>query len=317
MSTTPGLSPRTIMQLPITRALAQRYVGNESVPGLFEPSRMWGLCSRMVDVARVDSGVQARAVHGLAEDAADFPEDDGLFVIRFLASWPGLFQASFGGQTTEGAARLDSTLVLPEPFLGTGFTKYAPAAVPEYWMELAEVPITAEIWHMAESGGEGYELGLATYAGRHAGWRSFPAAGQRGLTPGGAPVAPVGSVGRGLVAVYQGAPYPADFGPDAGELTAYRTADDGSMMSRQLSDGQCDEIRYHRLLTTWRDAPFEVLAVAADTATLVLTSGNAEQAAELGLSPAGRHAWRAQAPVSELGELTEEIRQIGVQPQFG
>lgn len=316
MSTTPGLSPRTVMQLPITRELAQRYVGNEIVPGLFEPTRMWGLCSRMVDVARVDSGAQARAVHGLAEATAEFPEGDGLFVIRFLASWPGLFRASFGGQTTAGAARFDSTLVLPEPFLGTGYTKYAPAAVPEFWMELADVPIGAEIWHMAEAGGEGYEVGLATYAGRHSGWRAFPAAEQRGLTPADRTQPPAGGVPRGLFAVVQGDSYPADFGPDAGELTAYRTAPDGTVMSRQLGDGQCDEVNYLRLLTTWRDASFEVLALG-DDAALALTTGNAEQAAELGLTSAGRHAWRATVPVAQLGELTEETRTIGVQPQFG
>jgi hypothetical protein len=316
MSTTPGLSPRTVVQLPITRALAQRYVGNQVVPGLFEPGRMWGLCSRMVDVARVGSGAEARAVHGLAEDTADFPVGDGLFVIRFPASWPGLFRASYGGRTTEAAARLGATLVLPEPFLGTGYTKYAPAAVPEYWMELADAPIGAEIWHLAEDGGEGYEVGLATYAGRYAGWRSFPAAEQRGLTPGGAAQAPAGSVVRGAVAVHEGASYPADFGPEVGELTAYRTAEDGSVMSRQLSDAGCDDVLYRRVLTTWRDAPFEVLALGADTATLVLTSGDAEQAARLGLASAGRHAWRAQAPKAELGELTEEIRTIGAQPHF-
>ncbi|RAG81050.1 hypothetical protein DN069_34935 [Streptacidiphilus pinicola] len=317
MSTTPGLSPRTVMQMPITRATAQQYVGNEIVPGLFEPFRMWGLCSRMVDVARVDSGAEARAVHGLAEATAEFPDGDGLFVIRFLASWPGLFRASFGGQTTEGAARLDSTLVLPDPFLGTGYTKYAPAAVPEFWMELAEVPIGAEIWHMAEAGGEGYEVGLATYAGLHSGWRAYPAAEGRGLTPAGRTQSPSGSVPRGLSAVIQGDRYPADFGPNAGELTAYRTAPDGTVMSRQLTDGQCDEVTYHRLLTTWHDAPFEVLALDGDTATLALPTGNAQQAAELALTPAGRHAWRAVVPVAELGELTEEAREIGVQPHFG
>jgi hypothetical protein len=319
MTTTPGLTPRTAVQLPITRGLAEQYVGNRYVPGLFEPTRMWGLCSRMVDVARVGSGAEARAMHGLAEATADFPEGDGLFVVRFLAGWPGLFRASFGGQTTEGAARLDSTLVLPDPFLGTGYTKYAPAAVPEFWMELADIPVGAEIWHLAEQSGHGYEQALATYAGRYSGWRSFPAAEQCGLTPSGPGPAPAGSVVRGLGAVVQGEAYPADFGPEAGELTAYRTAPDGTVMSRQLADGQCDQLFHRRLLTTWRGAPFEILAVSPDTdvATLALTSGNAEQAAALGLTPAGRHAWRAQVPKAELGEVMEETRQIGVQPQFG
>ncbi|MEY9871134.1 hypothetical protein ABH931_000599 [Streptacidiphilus sp. MAP12-33] len=313
-TSTAGLSPRTVIQLPITRALAQQYVANAVVPGLFEPYRMWGLCSRMVDVARVDSGAQARAVHGLAEAGTEFPEGDGLFVIRFLASWPGLFRASFGGATTVGAARLGSELVLPDPFLGTGYTKYAPAAVPEYWMELAEVPIGAEIWHMTEQGGDGYEQGLARYAGRHTGWHAFPTAAQRGLTPAPGPApAPDGAIARGLGAVVQGDAYPADFGPNDGELTAYRAAPDGTMMSRQLDGAQCDDVFLRRLLTTWRGVDFEVLAAGPDTATLALATANTEHAAALALTPAGRHAWRAQVPRAELGELTEKTRRIDVQ----
>jgi hypothetical protein len=271
----------------------------------------------MVDVARVDSGAEARAVHGLAGAGDDFPEGDGMFVIRFLASWPGLFRASFGARTTEDAARLGSSLVLPEPFLGTGYTAYAPAAVPEFWMELSEAPIGAEIWHLAEVGGEGYEKGLARFAGRYSGWRSYPAAEERGLTPGGVPEASAGSVARGVGVVDEGGTWPADFGPNAGELTAYRTSGDGSVTARRLTDGQCEQVFHRRLLTTWRGAPFEVLALGAETATLVLTSGNAEEATRLGLDAAGRHAWRAQAPKAQLGELTEETRTIGVQPQFG
>jgi hypothetical protein len=299
------------------RSLAELYVGNRVVPGLFEPFRAWGLCSRMVDVARVSSGAEARAVHGLAEAGGEFPAGDGLFVLRFLASWPGLFQASFGGQSTEGAARFGATLVLPDPFLGTGYTKYAPAAVPEYWMELAEIPIGAELWHMAENGGEGYEKGLATYAGRHSGWRAFPAAEERGLTPGGVAGMPAGSVPRGLFAGYQGGTYAADFGPDADALTAYRGAEDGSVMARKLSDPECDEVIYRRLLATWRGVQFEALAAGPETVTLAHITGNAQQAAELGLITAGRHAWRAQAPRAEIEEWAEETRKIGVRAQFG
>ena len=312
-----GLSPRTVVQLPITRSLAELYVGNRVIAGLFEPFRGWGLCSRMVDVARVGSGGEARAVHGLAEAGAEFPVGDGLFVLRFLASWPGLFRASFGGQSTEGAARLGSTLVLPDPFLGTGYTKYAAAAVPEYWMELAEFPIGTELWHMGEDGGEGYEQALARYAGVHSGWRSFPAARSVGLAPGGAANAPAGSVPRGVFVAVQGGSFPADFGPGAGELTAYRTAEDGSVLSRQLSDGDCEDVSYRRLLATWRGVQFEALAIGAETVTLAHITGNAQQAAELGLTPAGRHAWRAQVPKAEIEQLAEETRRIGVQAQFG
>jgi len=316
MSSTPGLSPRTVIQLPIPRRLAELYVGNSVVPGIFEPFRMWGLCSRMVDVVRVESGAEARAIHGLAEALDEFPAGDGLFVLRFPASWPGLFAASFGGQSTAGAERLDSTLVLPPPFLGTGYTKYAPAAVPEYWLELTEVPIGAELWHMNEDGGDGYEAGLATYAGRYSGWRSFPVAEERGLRPSGAAGAPPGSVNRGLLIGYQGAMYPADFGPENGMVTAYRTSMDGSVAARKLTEPQCEEISYFRLLCTWRGAPFEILTIGEQDATIALTSGNAEQAAQLGLASGGRHAWRAQVPKTELQDVTEETRKIGVQPRL-
>jgi hypothetical protein len=310
MTDTAGLSPRTVIQLPITRRLAEQYLGNRPVPGTFEPFRLWGLCSRLVDVVRAESGAQARAYHGLAGADADFPVGDGLFVLRFETHWPALFRASFGGRTAAAAARLDSTLVLPEPFLGTGYTAYAPAAVPEYWLELTEVPVGAEIWHLAEDGAEGWAQGLARYPGRYTGWQAFPAAERLGLPSGRIGAAPAGGVPRGLVVTVQGSAYPADFGPNPGEATVYRAAGDGSMMSRQLELGQCDEVFHRRLLTSWRGSGFEVLVSADRTATLVLTSGNSEEAGRLGLPSAGRHAWRVQVPVDELGELTEETRPI-------
>ena len=308
-TTTAGLSPRTVIQLPITRQLAEQYLGNTVVPGTFEPSRVWGLCSRLVDVIAAESGAQARAYHGLAEAESDFPVGDGLFVLRFETHWPALFRASFGGRSTAGAARLGSTLVLPEPFLGTGYTTYASAAVPEYWLELTEVPVGAEIWHLAEDGAEGWAKGLARYPGRHTGWHGFPAAEQLGLPSGRVAPAPAGSIARGPVVTLQGSPHLADFGPNPGETTVYRATEDGTMMSRQLEFGQGD-LSYRRLLASWRGSRFEVLASADRIATLALTSGNSEEAAQLGLPSAGRHAWRAQVPVDELSELTEETRQI-------
>lgn len=317
MNTTAGLSPRTIIQLPVTRQLAELYAGNSHVPGLFEPFRAWGLCSRMVDVARVDSGAEARAVHGLAAAGEEFPAGDGLFVLRFPASWPELFRASFGGRSTQGAARLGSTLVLAPPFLGTGYTDYAAEPVPEYWMELAEIPLEAELWHLAEDGGEGYELAMAGYAGIHSGWRSFPAARERGLVPGGAARTPEDGVPRGVFAGFGGAEYPADFGPRPDEVTAYRTEQDGSVLARRVPDAQGESLLYRRTLATWRGVTFEVLARGAETATLAHITGNAQQAAELGLTPAGRHAWRAQAPTAELTDVAVQTRRIGVRPQFG
>ncbi|MFC1419151.1 hypothetical protein [Streptacidiphilus cavernicola] len=311
-TTTPGLSPRTLVQLPITRQLAARYLGNSTVPGAFEPYRTWGLCSRLVDVAAADSGAAARAYHGLATETAgaDFPAGDGLFVLRFPTHWPALFQASFGGRTAAAAARLGSTLVLPDPFLGTGYTDYAPAAVPEYWLELTEIPVGAELWHLAEDGTEGWEQALARYPGRYTGWHAFPAAEQAGLSSGPVAPAPAGSIPRGPVVTFQGSPHLADFGPDQGEATVYRAAEDGTMMSRRLEFELCDDVSYRRLLASWRGARFDVLATRDGIATLALTSGNAEEAARLGLLDAGRHAWRAQAPVNELSEVTEETRRI-------
>ena len=277
-----GLSPQTAIELPVTRELAELYVGNEVVPGLFEPFRVWGLCSRVVDVARVDSGAEARAAHGLAEVPEEFPVGDGLFVLRFLAGWPGLFRAA-----------------------------RAPAAIPEYWMDLAEIPIGAELWHLAEDGSDEYEQKVAHFAGRHSGWQAYPVARERGLVPSAAAEKPASSVHRGLFATHQGAAYPADFGPDAGELTAYQTAQDGSVIAHKLTESQCDEIEYRRVLTTWRGLRFELLAAEEQNATLVHITGDAQQATELGLTPAGRHAWRVQVPKSELETVTEETQKIG------
>ncbi len=310
MTTTAGLSPRTIIQLPITRQLAEQYVANTVVPGSFEPSRLWGLCSRLVDVIDAESGAAARAYHGLTEAEADFPVGDGLFVLRFQAHWPTLFRASFGGRSTAVAARLGSTLVLPAPFLGTGYTKYLSAAVPEYWLELTEAPVGAEIWHLAEDGAEGWEQPLARFSGRHAGWYAFPAAEHLGLPTG--PVGPAlgGGVARGLVVTFQGTRHLADFGPDPAEATAYRAAEDGTTLTRRLEFAQCEEVAYRRLLASWRGALFEVLASTDGIATLALASGNAEEAAWLGLSSAGRHAWRARVPTDDLNEMTEELRRL-------
>ena len=311
MTTTAGLSPRTVIQLPVTRQLAGQYLANTVVPGSFEPSALWGLCSRLVDVIDAESGAAVRAHHGLAGAEADFPVGDGLFVLRFQAHWPELFRASFGGRSTAAAARLGSTLVLPAPFLGTGYTEYLPVAVPEYWLELTEAPVGAELWHLAEDGAEGWEQPLARYSGRHSGWHAFPAAEDLGLPTG--PVVPApggGGVARGLMVTFQGTPHLADFGPNPGEATAYRAAEDGTTLTRRLEFAQCEEVGYRRLLMSWRGAPFEVLATTDGIATLALTSGNAEEAAWLGLSAAGRHAWRARVPADDLDEMTEELRPL-------
>ena len=39
-------------------------------------------------------------------------------------------------------------------------------------------------------------------------------------------------------------------------------------------------------------------------------TADAQQATELGLTPAGRHAWRVQVPKDELEMVTEETRRI-------
>jgi S-formylglutathione hydrolase FrmB len=88
-------------------------------------------------------------------------------------------------------------------------------------------------------------------------------------------------------------------------------------MARRVSDTKCDAVDYRRTLATWRGAEFEVLADDGQAATLASAVGNAEVAAELELTPAGRHAWRTQAPIAQLEHVAEEVREIGVQPQFG
>jgi hypothetical protein len=88
-------------------------------------------------------------------------------------------------------------------------------------------------------------------------------------------------------------------------------------MARRVSDTKCDAVDHRRTLATWHGAAFEVLADDGRIATLALAVANAEAAAELELTPAGRHAWRTQVPTEQLEHVAEEVGEIGVQPQFG
>lgn len=312
-----GLAPTTVIELPVPPPLAPAYAGNLAIPRAFEPHRAAGFCVRAADITSGDAAA-VRAQHGLAGDPTWTPHGDAdpLHVLRFYASWPGAFVVPFGGSTPEGAQRMGTGRVYPEPFLGTGYTAYAPRPVPQYWLPLTELPLGTELWRI---GADGTQQPIAAYLGRYTGWRLQPGVEPFGQQPWqNAPQALRTSVRRGLRAVYQGGDYDADFGSEPGRITLYRSGGAAeAVQSRAVLDAQCDAVRYVRLLCRWRGARFEAIDADPDSVTLNYLGENHLEAGSLGLTEVGYHVWRITVPRTEASEYTEETREIGVQAHFG
>jgi hypothetical protein len=81
-------------------------------------------------------------------------------------------------------------------------------------------------------------------------------------------------------------------GPNPGEATVYRTAEDGTAMSRPLEYALCDEVSYRRLSASWRGS---------------FTSGNAEEAAQLGPSRRRRPGGSPPRPRTEAPDGTSTV----------
>lgn len=309
-----GLAPATVVELPVPLSLVPAYAGNIAVSGAFEPHRAAGFCVRSRDV-EAGTAAEIQAQHGLADDA-DWVSTDTFHVLRFLASWPALFTVPFGGSTADGARRMGTSRVYPEPFLGTGYTAFAPRPVPQYWLVLTELPVGAELWRIDASG---RQEPLAAYLGRQIGWRPQPGVPSFGPQPWAEPPQPLRTaVRRGLRANYQGVGYDADFGPEPGRVTLYRGGGPGQPgQSRAVLDAECDALVYVRLLCTWRDANFEAVDADADTVTLNYLGESHPEATSLGLNEIGYRVWRAVVPRAEITQYEEERREVGVQAHFG
>ena len=241
-----GIAADTPIQKVLHPTIADLYRGNVVVPGRFEPHRTAGFCTRFQDVA-------ARTAEDIAESygldrVPEWPLGGPVHVLRFRAGQPALYRTSYGGNTVAGARRMGTTTVLPPPFLGTGYTPSRSHVIPEYLLDLIELPAGTEMWQITESG---EERRVARYLHRQSGWVNLAvdAFGPAGWWTPPAPLRP--AVRRGIVARFRGEDFDADPGPAAGQLTLHPLpgrpapadfdATDG-IRTTVVSDAQLDEV---------------------------------------------------------------------------
>lgn len=308
-----GIDASTIVQKVVHPALAELYLGNVTVPGRFEPHRAAGFVVRGGDVTaeRADEFAEAFGM----DKVPGWPLGGPLYLLRFPASSTLLFTTTFGGQTPEAAQLMNTHVVYPAPFLGTGYTPSA-HPVPEYFLELAELPAGAELWRVDPFG---EQVRVGKYVHRQIGW--IPTGGVD-FGPGRwyrapAPLRP--TVRRGLVVRFEGQDFDADFGPNPGELTLHplpgQPAPAGfeereGTRFRVIADVQAETVHHLRQLTSWRGAPFELVDVVGDRATLNFLGENYQVADALDLVEVDFRVWRAVVPRAELGEIREDLRVV-------
>ncbi|BFU48048.1 hypothetical protein [Krasilnikovia sp. MM14-A1004] len=317
-----GLGPATSVEKVLLPSVADLHLGNVSVPGRFESHRTGGFVTRMQDVT-ARTAEEIAASHGV-DLIEGWPRGGPLYLLRFSAGWPGLFVTTFGGQTPEGAARMGgSPAVYPAPFLGTGYTPYQAAPVPEYFLFLADLPAGAQI-HRVDPDGEQTVVGH--YLHRRLGW--LPVAGPAfGPARWWRPPAPAYSrIHRGLYVTHQGAEYEADFGPGPCQYTLHAVpgqppaegfAEQHGAWTKVVEDVQCDRAVYTRQLATWRGAPFEVVDTGGDNVVLNFLGENYQTAADLGLIEVDYRMWRTVARAADLTDAREEATEIRPQGMFG
>ncbi|MET8759366.1 hypothetical protein [Lentzea sp. NPDC004782] len=303
-----GIGPETILQKIVHPAVAQLYLGNVVVPGRFEPHRTAGFVTRGQDFPQ---GTADQFAETFGVDKVEGWPKGTQYVLRFLAHTTQLFDTSFGGPTLEGAQKMGTTRVYPVPFTGTGYTPSA-QPIPEYVMELAELPAGTELWRF-EPNGEGRSVGK--YIHRQIGW--YPI-GDVGFGPGRfwqAPVALRPTVRRGLVATFRGQSFDVDFGQRPGVLVLHPLAGQPAPQDfvegvLEVPDAAVEELGHQRLLCTFRGAEFEVIGIQGDQAVLHFLGENYEIAQQLGLTEVDFRQWRTVVPRGELADVRDEIRPI-------
>ena len=309
-----GIAPTTVLQKFVHPSIAELHLGNVTVPGRFEPHRIEGFVSRMKDLP-TGSATELAEAYGL-DKIPGWPKGGPVYVLRFRAGTEMLYTTTFGGQNAEGAQRMGSTVVYPEPFLGTGYTPSTEHTVPEYFMELTEVFAGTEMWRIEV---DGKSARVGKYVHRQLGWvrTGSPSFGAATWWRGPIPLRP--TVRRGLTARYRGLDFDADFGPDAGEITLHpmpgtpapvEFAEREGTRSLVVLDAQTDELSYRRQLCTWRGAPFELVDLGPSEAVLHYLGENFEIAEQLGLIEVDYRAWRAVVPRAELTDVRPDVRQI-------
>ncbi|SMC65392.1 hypothetical protein [Lentzea albidocapillata] len=307
-----GIGPETILQKIVHPAIAQLYLGNVVVPGKFEPHRAAGFVTRGQDFPQGTSDQFAEAFG--VDKVADWPKGTQ-YLLRFLAHTTELFDTSFGGPTLDGAQKMGTTRVYPLPFTGTGYTPSA-NPIPEYVMELAELPAGTELWRF-EPDGTGRSVGK--YPNRQTGW--IPT-GDVGFGPGRywqAPVPHRPTVRRGLIGRYRGQDFDIDFGPAPGSVLLHPLAghpappdftEEGGARFLEVPDAVVEDLQLVRTLCTYRGAEFEIVGVFGEQAVLHFVGENHETAEQLNLSEVDFRQWRTLAQRNEVSDIRGDARPI-------
>ncbi|MDT7782963.1 MAG: hypothetical protein QOF58_1382 [Pseudonocardiales bacterium] len=303
-----GIGPETILQKIVHPAVAQLHLGNVVVPGRFEPHRTAGFVTRGQDFPQ---GTADQFAETFGVDKVEGWPKGSQYVLRFLAHTTQIFDTSFGGPTLEGAQKMGTTRVYPVPFTGTGYTP-SEQPIPEYVMELTELPAGTELWRF-EPNGDGKAVGK--YINRQIGW--YPI-GDVAFGPGRywqAPVPLRPTVRRGLVATFRGQGFDVDFGPRPGILTLHPLVGqpappDFTEGVLEIPDAAVEELAYLRKLCTFRNAEFEIIGIQGDQAVLHYLGENFEVAHQLGLTEVDFRQWRAVAGRAELSDVRDEVRPI-------
>ncbi|MGI5504306.1 hypothetical protein [Lentzea sp. CA-135723] len=305
-----GIGPGTILQKIVHPAVAQLYLGNVVVPGKFEPHRAAGFVTRGQDFPQ-GTGDQFAEAFGV-DKVADWPRGTQ-YLLRFLAHTTELFATSFGGPTLDGARKMGTTRVYPVPFTGTGYTPSA-NPIPEYVMDLAELPAGTELWRFDPDNAGGRSVGK--YVNRQTGW--IPT-GDVGFGPGRywqAPIPHRPTVRRGLIGRYRGQDFDIDFGTTPGSVLLHPLVgqpapqdfnQDGFL---EVPDAAVEDLQLVRTVCTFRGAEFEIIGVLGDEAVLHFLGENYETAQQLGLSEVDFRQWRTVARRAEVSDIRGDARPI-------
>ncbi|GLY53840.1 hypothetical protein [Lentzea sp. NBRC 102530] len=304
-----GIGPRTILQKIVHPAIAQLYLGNVVVPGKFEPHRAAGFVTRGQDFPQGTSDQFAQTLG--VDQVPDWPRGTQ-YLLRFLAHTPELFATSFGGPTLDGARKMGTTRVYPLPFTGTGYTP-GPNPIPEYVMDLAELPAGTELWRF-DPDGNGRSVGK--YVHRQTGW--IPT-GDVGFGPGRywqAPIPHRPTVRRGLIGRYRGQDFDIDFATTPGSVLLHPLVgqpvpeDFGQDGYLEVPDAAVEDLQLVRTICTYRGAEFEIIGVLGDQAVLHFLGENYEVAQELGLSEVDFRQWRTTAWRAEVSDVRGDARPV-------
>ena len=171
------------------------------------------------------------------------------------------------------------------------------------FVPVADLPAGTELIR-TRSGAEPEVLGR--YRNRRVGWEPDRRTG--GAGPIGWRLAPGMSALAGchrVRAVYGGAEYDADLGPDPGEVTLVPPAVDADAFA--VPAGGCERLFLSRFNATWHGAGFEIVDSRSDALTLVYLGGDRDTALTLGLVEVADGAWRVNVGHDEVLGVVEQI----------